>query len=452
MIAVTGRALDERGKPVPKAKVYLAAMIPGAKRLAETTTDKDGKYRFHNVSLPTRLPDADNKHEWGGFAVFATAEGHAVTWRPSKTYFPGGNPWKNTRWKGNPDLPVAFGPEDEIILDLQFRRPATFSGQVVDEDGKPLVGVELDIRGCGPIPQGGFTNDRMLRARSMNHAFGPLNLPGIVPDAIKLRKTDAQGRFFFNGLPRNHRLRIFIVDEKFPLQTIIAATAQDAKKFEGGTVLHTDGMKLTLARPVPLPVRAVYADTNKPASNVLVWGKAVGKSGSHFAPTDAQGRAVVNVVRGPALIRLYPLAGTPYLETEQFHRVDREPPKSPVVVKLPRAATVEVTVVDQTTGKPIPDVDLWEVTSYITRGNGLPAKEKKRYARTAWKEGESLPQVVQHVTGKQGKIRAFFAPGTHTIGVGLKQIPPGYAAVKPNGQEVECKAGENVRVTFKLRK
>jgi hypothetical protein len=46
---------------------------------------------------------------------------------------------------------------------------------------------------------------------------------------------------------------------------------------------------------------------------------------------------------------------------------------------------------------------------------------------------------------------AVFAPGKHTIGVGLQSFPEGSRVVESDGQEIDCTAGETVKVTFHLQ-
>ena len=45
-ITVSGRALDPAGKPISGAHVYLASLRADYKRIAETTTDAEGRYEL----------------------------------------------------------------------------------------------------------------------------------------------------------------------------------------------------------------------------------------------------------------------------------------------------------------------------------------------------------------------------------------------------------------------
>lgn len=51
-ISVTGRATDPDGRPIPGARIYLSSRRADYKRVAETTTDAEGRYRFQEVPLP----------------------------------------------------------------------------------------------------------------------------------------------------------------------------------------------------------------------------------------------------------------------------------------------------------------------------------------------------------------------------------------------------------------
>ena len=60
-ITVKGQAVDQSGRPVPGAKIYLASGEPGYKRVAETTAKEDGRYEFRDVALPIKSAEPPMK-------------------------------------------------------------------------------------------------------------------------------------------------------------------------------------------------------------------------------------------------------------------------------------------------------------------------------------------------------------------------------------------------------
>ena len=87
-ITVTGRAVDLAGKPVTGAHVYLASRRADYKRVAETTTDAEGRYEFHEVPLPIERANTVKGRDEGAFQVFGQAKGFGFAWRPTKWFHP----------------------------------------------------------------------------------------------------------------------------------------------------------------------------------------------------------------------------------------------------------------------------------------------------------------------------------------------------------------------------
>ena len=87
-ITLTGRAVDPDGKPIAGAHVYLASRRADYKRIAETTTDAEGRYEFHDVPLPIERANTVTGRDEGAFQVFGQAEGLGFAWRPQKWFYP----------------------------------------------------------------------------------------------------------------------------------------------------------------------------------------------------------------------------------------------------------------------------------------------------------------------------------------------------------------------------
>lgn len=140
----------------------------------------------------------------------------------------------------------------------------------------------------------------------------------------------------------------------------------------------------------------------------------------------------------------WPARGTPYLVTGGELMVGENPPTEPIVRLLRPAAILEVAVVDAESGAGIPDVDLWQRMGPDGRREEVVMSSWEAATRIAWRD---RPR-----TDASGRLRALVDPGKHRYGVGLRFHPAGYEIVESPGREVECRAGETVRVRFTMRR
>jgi RNA polymerase sigma factor (sigma-70 family) len=434
-ITVTGRAVDLDGKPIAGAHVYLASLRAEWRRVAETVADAEGRYAFRGVELPIERAgrNAVAGRDSGSFQVFGQAEGFGFAWRPQKWFYPLPRPSNITYEPEHGDVPTRYEANDQIVLDLRFPPAARLSGMVVDDRGKPLPGIRLEIRDCESLT----AVDNIIGL-----AFPTLNQPDSAPPSMKIRTTDAAGRFEFSGLPENCRFRIDVRAKGFPERWAYAATTREPQPDHDGGPVFTGDFKLTLAAAVDVPIKVVYADTGQPAPRVLV--QAAKGLVSTSQTSDDEGRAVLRIPPGTYRLQNLPARGTPYLVTEDKLEVEAKPRAEPVVVNVRPAAIVEATVVDAETGAGLPDVDLWERI-------GAGPQRKEVYFRS-WEVSTRIARVERPRTDAHGKLRALVEPGKHRFGAGWEYSPAWYTAVENHGQEVECRAGETVRLKLAMRR
>ncbi len=124
-ITVSGRALDPAGKPISGARVYLASLRADYKRIAETTTDAEGRYEFHEVPLPIERANTVSGRDTGSFQVFGQAEGFGFAWRPQKWFFPQPKPASITYEPAHRDPPSRYEAtrQDRARLEFPACRP-----------------------------------------------------------------------------------------------------------------------------------------------------------------------------------------------------------------------------------------------------------------------------------------------------------------------------------------
>jgi beta-lactamase regulating signal transducer with metallopeptidase domain/protocatechuate 3,4-dioxygenase beta subunit len=432
-ITVTGRAVDQRGQPIPGARVYLASRRANYKRIAETTTDAEGRYDFNDVPLPIERSTTVSGRDEGVFQVFGQVEGFGFAWRPEKWFFPRPKPANITHEPVLRDPPGQYEAEEKIVLDLRFPPSAKLSGTIVDDLGKPLSNARLEIRDCVSL--------RVVDDVRPGWQLDCLNERESAPASMKIRNSDAQGRFEFTGLPSDCQFWIHLRAQNFAWQSFYAATTDLPQPDHDGMPVLTDGMRIVVAKPVDIPIRVVYGDTGEPAPKVAV--SAAKGLVSTLETTDDQGRATLRLPPGKYRMQNLPARGTSYLVTDGELIVKAMPAPEPVVAKLRPAVIIDLTVVDVETGVGIPDVDVWQAG---------PAGHRERVYFRSWEVATRIAWVERPRTDASGKLRALIEPGKHRIGVGLESFPRGYAPVETDAQEVECLPGETVQVIFTMRK
>ena len=300
--------------------------------------------------------------------------------------------------------------------------------------GEPLFpGVRLEIRDCESLS----VVDGIVGA-----TFDALNERDSAPPSMKIRTTDAQGRFEFTGLPADCRFRIDVKAKGFPNRWVYAATTRRPQPAHDGSPVFTGDFTVTLATPLEIPVKMVFGDTGRPAPRVAV--QAVEGLVSTLETTNDQGLATLRLPPGKYRMENWPARGTPYLVTEDELLVGTKPPAEPIVRTLRPAGIIEILVVDAESGAGIADVDVWRQTGPDGGRENLIVTSWEVATRIAWRESPR--------TDARGKLRALVEPGTHRIGVGFQSYPLSHEVVESGGQEVECRPGETVHLKFTMRK
>jgi uncharacterized protein (TIGR03067 family) len=431
-ITVKGRAVDPAGKPITGAHVYLASRLGHYKRVAETTADAEGRYALLAVPLPIERANTVTGRDEGAFQVFGQAEGLGFAWRPVKSFFPHPN-GAHDMYVAMRDPPGSYEANDKIELDLRFPPAARLSGTVVDDRGNPLPDVRIEIRACESL----IVVDNVIPGWTLD----ALNERDSAPPSMKIRTTDAGGRFEFADMPVDCRFRIDIAAENFPGRTVYAATTRGPQPDYQGTQVLTGDFKVTLATPVDVPIKMVFSDTREPAPRVAV--QAAKGYVNTLETTDDEGRVILRLPPGTYRMENWPARGTPYLVTDGELVVGPNPPTEPIVYTLRPAGIIEITVVDAETGAGVPDVDVWQQIEPNGPRQRLVFRSWEVSTRIAWRESPR--------TDARGKLRALVEPGKHRIGVGLESYPRGHEVVDSGGQEVECRPGEKVPLKFTMR-
>ncbi len=442
-VTIAGVARNEKGDPIAKSTVYLlSTLYDRVCRVAETTTDAQGRYDFRDAPLPVVRPERNaGGYVHGAFEVLGAADGYGFAWRPRKVFTAAPRPApgdENVIPQDHVDSPYRFWQGDPIVLDLEFLTASQIKGRIVDEQGRPIAGVNLDMRLCERLHD---EIGRGVLASARIYDLTALNQPDDVPAAIKIRKTDAEGRFEFAGLPPECLFQFDVRHPDYARQDVWAATTADTlPKLGGRRPILTGELELVFQTVRDAKVRVVYADTEEPAAGVYVGASSAGTSARQ--KSNEKGEVTLRLPRGEFALDLLPATGTPYLVTkpEQKLVVGADPANNPTVFKLRRACVLDVTIVDADTGLPIPDVDLWidsQVRIPDEAGTDVMCSD---FHFRSW--DPPTARVERPVSDEDGKLRALVEPGLRPAGGVARQ---GSSLVRTWTAVVNCSTARRAR-------
>ena len=440
-ITVFGRALNEARKPIAGAQIYLVDRSVSHEILGMTETNEQGEYRFEQITLPIKQADTNRGRDSGAFEIFGTAEKYALAWRPKKWLFPDLKVVGATSPSQPPrEQKTTYGTEEPIELDLTFRQPSPLRGRVIDDQGEPIPNTQIAIRYCE------LTWDRIYHnPASSKGELDCLNERSIVPASIKLRTTDADGRFEFDRLPRNYRWKLDVRPPGNSPKKIWAVTRELDVTERNGTRIYSGDFEVVFPRPRQIKFQVVYGDTGKPAPLVGI-GATVTQAG-FWKTTDDNGMIEVPLADGSYDIGLMPRIATPYLRTSHPITISAESVQEPISIQLRPAAIAEITVLDADTGKPLAGVDVWQGEQM---SDGRISQRVRGYR--SWEVETRISHFERPRTDENGKMRVLFEPGTQRIGVGKEAFPEGYEPTEPDGKELELKAGKVTEQIFQMRR
>ena len=437
-ITVEGRALDPDGRPVAGAAIVVTnanRSRPGEVVLGRATSGADGRFVLVDLPLPVLppAPGAIPRPAEGRFEVAGSAPGRAFAWHATQSYRPTAPP-AGPR-PGAPGL--AFSAGEPIVADLVFGPPARVRGRVVDDAGRPVAGAKVQF---------GFVDDTripdgsgMWYCAAIDPAGGDeptFNGIGSLPEAVRATRTDADGRYEIDSLPREAKLTVLIAQDP-SLDPYAPTVATSGAAFPGVVSLGHDGtLDHTFIRPRPVPVRVTLGDSGRPGVGVtvLAQGERPRRAGA-IATTDAAGRAVLELPPGSYRLRAEPPPGLPCCVGAGDLEVRAEPPGPPVALVLGPGAEATLEAVDAESGRGIAGVGFDFVAD--TTADRLPVN--------------SQPAYVDHpTTDEAGQLRVVMTPGRGRF---LPARPPrGYEPSDQPGAVVTLEPGRPAVARFALRK
>jgi len=374
---VRGKVVDEKGQPIAGATIF-AYGAP--------------KYRFGSKivelgKVPTK-PD-------GTFQITLNLEGYSLRVLVAAVKEGMAFGWEAWTKSGNNELVIKLGPPKEL------------SGTVVDEQGKPLAGVEVRPIVLETV------------AVPFRRAF-----PCLPPIDWAVAKTDEQGVFRLVNIPARTRA-------EFLLRAPGRATMWTGRAVQLRGLRFTPGQKdIRLTLPVEGRVKGtvVRKDTGAPLAGTKVTVVQNWLTLVEPAVSDNDGKFVIpGLPAGQLDIQLAPAPGTLPDWAADPAQVSIEAGKTATAkLEAVKGAVIEVAVADRVTERPLPDSQVFLV--FDRPGGQFPG------------------QTLDSYTNDQGLARFRVLPGEYSVFV----QPDNYSGAKGPQKGIEAEEGKTQRIDLKL--
>jgi len=350
-VEVRGRVVDPNGNPFAGAKVFFARFILWGRDVSpppHSISDADGRFRLR---ISKTIEGDHLKAHWMRGAVVAVGKGFA----------PG--------WVGGDDV------ERLTNTTIRLAKEVPIEGRVIDLQGKPIAGVNVQLRNVAFRETRDGLKDFVEALRSQQVRFGWWNhaaRPRMTVDPAHLglasaTRTGADGTFRFTGI--SAECLVLLRFEAPAIETSEAYAMTRAgptirlpadKELRGSRAAVFHGTTFEHAAAPTRPIVGVVRDkdTGKPLAGVTVRNEIYRGPGQGIelrATTDAEGRyRLVGLSReaGHSLLAAPP-PGQPYLRAASVTKA--APGLEPVTVDftLKRGVLMRGRVTDKQTGGPV---------------------------------------------------------------------------------------------------
>jgi RNA polymerase sigma factor (sigma-70 family) len=303
---ITGRVVDQHGRPVPDARV--AVTVPPEPAAA-------GRWRVNDVLIASGLSGAD-----GRFRLPVPLA--AGTDRDFET----DTPIKVAAWlPGRPPATASRRAGATWDVELRLPEPAAVRLRLVGPDGAAAVGVAVRVTRYG-----------LLNGESPDEPV----LPFWPPVAV----SGPDGRVTLDGCSAGMRFQAMIYDDRFARQVIGPADM-------GGA--GPDRETVVKVEPAPpFEVKVCAADTGRPLGGAKVWVTADGSAGRESDFQISGETRADGTFRTPPfaaarfVLSVFPPDGSAYLTVaRELDRDPADPDRTSVTVNLPRGVLVRGRVV-----------------------------------------------------------------------------------------------------------
>ncbi|TWT33040.1 M56 family metallopeptidase [Blastopirellula retiformator] len=335
--------------------------------IAATRTNAEGRYRFEDVPFNLGQRHERIQLSYLPLDVAAVGQGQSVGWRHLQ------------------------GDQPHLSADITLSPPATLAGQVVDPQGRPVAGAQVRVMygmSIRHITQADLEEGRWPKYSDRDF----INFRD--SRAMPQTTTDAEGRFRLTGLPPRRGFGLQIRHPNFVDDFAFAATIAELEKRDRDLMkrnVQTGEVRIELQEGRKLTFQVVADDTGQPLKG------AKQHDYGHYRETakqiaDEHGRmtSVEPPTTKSVAYIISPPAGADYLPTSSIFNFEEDQREALITVRLQKGAVIAGKVVDQETGKGMPNLAF-----NLTNTKGSP--ERSGYNPVA--------------TDAQGKFRTVVAPG-----------------------------------------
>jgi protocatechuate 3,4-dioxygenase beta subunit len=374
-----GKVVDADGKPVAGAVVEVRSQAVGMENsrsdvrdkddlLTQTETDDQGGFSFVQVALPQG--DGEFSARRYAWFVLARASGHGLAWNTLNLNSPTG------------EVRVQLAPARSV------------AGKVLNVDGKPVSNAQVKVVG---LQQLGSARTLPVPYLGLHRSKLPLHV-----------RTDAEGRFRIEGLPRDVRVDLQVSEENYVVGGVYAATTDqpqpkivqrysDAKGLlrTREQEVYTGEVMVKLEPGHRVVGQVVSADTGSPVA--LTWLYLQSEQGSSFPDrTDAEGRfRRGQLPPGKYTVSVQPPEKSDYINATGSLEIPADQTEVKHDFKLPRGAIVDGKVVDEETGAAIRGVTVF----YTGPANAHAVTERDGGFRIAVPAGPGKLQISASIPG-----------------------------------------------------
>lgn len=461
-LSVSGKVSDKDGKPIKGATIYLLALNGGVfsigprgqvehgqnELVATATTDEQGRYTFRETKLPV-VPNQADRPMMAIFQVLGTASGYALSW-DSRKFSDEARPAVPPGVEANPASQDNVAYLNEVVpIDLTFHPATQIQGRIVDEAGKPMQQVKVNILRVVSL------TDHQPRTPSVGRAAGETTL---LPESVRAVFSNKDGRFQLKDIPADAMAILLVEYPNYAPVYVNASSVQEPipeskqQYFEEKRKLWrftTGDLSLTLAASRKVTLRAVSSDA-KPVANVQIFINRIKQPPNIFASgqTDNEGHLTFSLPPGEYEVDATTPKRTDLIPTIQTVTIAKEPAEQGAEVRIKKGCVVILEVVDEVTRKGVPDV------SFLGENVGPNGSITNTHPI-------SMGSLLHAVTDANGKVRAFLPPGKWRFNVNRSRPVPGYwtnsqgfdpARESRQGPSIELTEGQTQTLQFEVRK
>jgi protocatechuate 3,4-dioxygenase beta subunit len=338
LLTASGKVVDPAGRPIAGATVYLRewstyriSTDPYNENpqdvLATTHTDAGGAFRFEKVAAKSFSAD-----EWlrqNPWDLVIAGKSYGLAWRHLRA------------------------PQPAQAFEIKLQPAAAISGRVTDQAARPIKGAEVRVCGVDPLGQ-------ELRFDFADPGTLDLQASQLRPSA----KTDDDGRFQLDGLPRDVLLTVMVTHDNFGGEFLHVATTNEPQPDLDITPrvnakmakIHPANFSVVLGPAPPrIAGQVLAADTNRPIAGARIEGMS--EERWSYATANDQGQFLLKHVLGSTCrVRAMGPHSSDYLGRIVLVDMAKEKGEVPVKIKLVRGEPLRGMVMAVDTGQGIPGV------------------------------------------------------------------------------------------------